>query len=210
MEEALDIIISTEQIGGDDPTVRIEDVRTGWPSYAPLGENGEIVVSHDYPTNLVLSTREQKGTGDWNQSVLFGPGGNGAAAWPRVVTSDEDNNTIHIIASSYNPYEGQENALLYYRSLDGGESWENEAEVLDGTGEDYYTEMPNDNYGWADPNGGAIAFVVGGAWNDLFMMKSTDNGDSWEKQLSGNTLIHYLFGKKQSLIHFFVLIILQT
>jgi len=166
---------------GDDPTVRIEDVRTGWPSYAPLGENGEIVVSHDYPTNLVLSTREQKGTGDWNQSVLFGPGGNGAAAWPRVVTSDEDNNTIHIIASSYNPYEGQENALLYYRSLDGGESWENEAEILDGTGEDFYTEIPNDNYGWADPNGGAIAFVVGGAWNDLFMMKSTDNGDSWEK-----------------------------
>ena len=31
--------------GVDIPSVRIEDVRTGWPSYAPLGANGEIVVT---------------------------------------------------------------------------------------------------------------------------------------------------------------------
>ena len=30
----------------DWPEERIESDRTGWPSYAPLGENGEIVFSH--------------------------------------------------------------------------------------------------------------------------------------------------------------------
>jgi len=28
------------------PTERIESQRSGWPSYAPLGANGEIVVAH--------------------------------------------------------------------------------------------------------------------------------------------------------------------
>ncbi len=31
---------------GDYPTVRLEDDRTGWPSYAAWGENGEINVCH--------------------------------------------------------------------------------------------------------------------------------------------------------------------
>jgi len=49
---------------GDDPTARIEDERTGWPSYAPLGETGEIVVAH-LADGLKISTRDVKGTGDW-------------------------------------------------------------------------------------------------------------------------------------------------
>ncbi len=28
------------------PAERIESDRSGWPSYAPLGENGELIVSH--------------------------------------------------------------------------------------------------------------------------------------------------------------------
>jgi len=31
---------------GAAPEARIETVKTGWPSYAPLGINGEIVVAH--------------------------------------------------------------------------------------------------------------------------------------------------------------------
>lgn len=53
---------------GDIPSVRIEDVRTGWPSYAPLGTNGEIVVTHTAASGLYISKRDQKGTGTWNYS----------------------------------------------------------------------------------------------------------------------------------------------
>ena len=166
---------------GPEPTARIEDVRTGWPSYAPLGANGEVVVSHDFPNGLVVNTREQKGTGDWASSTLFGPAGNEGIAWPRICTAGQDGNTIHLLVNSYNNWAGQTAAMFYYRSLDGGNTWDIEAEVLEGTGADYYNEINADDYVWAEPNGGAIAFLVGGAWFDLFMMKSIDNGDTWEK-----------------------------
>jgi len=162
---------------GDYPTARIEDERTGWPSYAPLGETGEIVAAH-LADGLKLSTREQKGTGDWAYQTLNGPTD---LTWPRVSTAGDDNMTIHLLANSYVEYEGQTTALFYYRSLDAGTTWDIEAEVIDGMGDDYYTEIGADDYVWADPNGGAIAFLVASAWSDMFIMKSTDNGDSWEK-----------------------------
>ena len=48
------------------PEFRIENTRTGWPSYAPFGENGEIVCAHtgDVSLGLQFSWRENKGTGD--------------------------------------------------------------------------------------------------------------------------------------------------
>lgn len=161
----------------DSPVSRVEDERTGWPSYAPFGENGEIIVAH-LDSGLKISTRENKGEEGWSYQTLSGPT---SLKWPRMITSGEDNNIIHILANSYDPYGGQPRALFYYRSSDAGATWDTEAEVLEGTGSDYYTEIEADAYVWAEENGGAIAFLVGGAWMDLFMMKSTDNGDSWEK-----------------------------
>jgi len=166
---------------GPEPTARVEDVRTGWPSYAAWGANGEIIMSHDFPNGLVYSTREEKGTGEWTYSTLYGPAGNEGVAWPRLITSGENNDNIHVLVNSYDEYAGQAAAMFYYRSLDGGETWDIEAEILEGTGEDFYTEINADDYVWAEANGGSLAFLVGGAWFDLFMMKSTDNGDSWEK-----------------------------
>ena len=165
---------------GPEPTERIEDQKTGWPSYAPLGETGEIVVAHTVSDGLLFSSREVKGTGEWTYKLKNGPAP-ADLTWPRLITAGEDNNTIHLLANSYVAYEGQATALLYYRSLDGGESWENDGEVLDGTGEDYYMEISADDYVWAESNGGAIAFLVASAWQDMFMMKSVDNGESWEK-----------------------------
>ena len=48
---------------GTAPTEQIEDEKTGWPSYAPLGENGEIAVAHG-SNGLIMSTRDEKGTGE--------------------------------------------------------------------------------------------------------------------------------------------------
>lgn len=167
-------------VWGPEPTARIEDERVGWPSYAAFGENGEIVVAH-LSSGLKISTRDVKGTGDWNYQTLMGPSGAEGLTWPRMTTGGENHNTVHILANSYDPYGGQERALLYYRSQDAGASWNIEGEIIDGTGSDYYNEINADDYVWAEPNGGAIAFLIGGAWTDMFMMKSTDDGDSWEK-----------------------------
>ena len=45
---------------GDMPTERIEDERTGWPTIAPWGPNGEVLISHN-GLNILVHSRETKG-----------------------------------------------------------------------------------------------------------------------------------------------------
>jgi hypothetical protein len=167
---------------GSEPEGRLESIRAGWPSYAPWGENGEIVSSHDFATSeIYLLTREDKGTGDWNEDIFSYSSGPPELSWPRITTSGENRDIVHLLANSVNEYEGQPSAVVYSRSVDGGETWETENIIIDGMGSDDYFEIAADEYVWAEPNGGAIAFLVASAWHDLFMMKSTDDGETWEK-----------------------------
>jgi hypothetical protein len=164
------------------PPARLETFRAGWPSYAPWGPNGEIVVSHDFTAlELYFLTRPEKGTGAWDQNVFTYTNGPTTLAWPRMITSGDDHNIIHLLANTDGVYLGQAFGIVYSRSFDGGTTWDIENEVLDGTGAEYYTEITADQYVWANPVGDNIAFLVASAWHDLFMMKSTDNGDSWQK-----------------------------
>lgn len=173
---------------GSVPAQSVETVRTGWPSYAPLGANGEIVVSHISGTaGLVINKRSTKGTGDWIESTLPIPAGAGGLLWPRMITSGEDNNTVHIITLT-SPvgnggmiYNDQDGAILYYRSTDGAETWDIEAHFFTELGADFYTSFSADTYGWADAVGNTIAFGIGDPWHDLILMKSDDNGETWTK-----------------------------
>ena len=166
---------------GPIPTQRIEDTRCGWPSYAPWGENGEINVSHNGVEGLEICTREVKGTGDWVQENYLGPPGlENDPTWPRIATTGDNHEVIHMFYNSYVAWQGQATALLYSRSMDGGETWDPRDVILDGIGEDYYTEIGADDYVLAS-KGNTVMLLIGGAWNDLVIMKSEDNGDSWDK-----------------------------
>ncbi len=167
----------------DMPTERIENERVGWPSYAPLGDNGELVVAH---TGLVLklSTRENKGTGDWEYQEFAGPEGQDIL-WPRVTTNG---NTIHMVgalpnvANGGSVYEGLDGAIVYSRSTDGGETWVDENILLPGIDSDTYLGINADEYVWAQ-RGDVIALAVTSNWygHDTFIIKSEDNGETWEK-----------------------------
>lgn len=169
---------------GDEPTARIEPVRTGWPSYYPLG-NGELIVAHDFVSGLQISKRPEKGTGAWTTSFLAAPAGATKVSWPRVITVG---NTIHIIAISGVPYQGLDLALLYYRSTDGGVTWENpvilpglDAVSLGAGSGKSFSGFGSDSYAWAAPKGDTIAFAVASGMGGAWIMKSFDNGVSWSK-----------------------------
>jgi len=181
---------------GLEPTERVESDRTGWPSIAAFGENGEIMVSHisggtSGMDGQLFNHRPNKGSGDWTEFLLEGPDEDHPLIyWPRMVNIEEDNTVIqHLtvtapVANGGAIYQGQDGALLYSRSDDGGETWDPEFELLEGLGIENYLSISADDYVWAQPRGETIAFVVSNTWdNDLFIMKSEDNGTSWEKTI---------------------------
>ena len=164
------------------PTERIEGERVGWPAIAPYGETGEIVCVHTSADGLLFSWRPVKGEGDWSTFGLYGPAGTGGLTWPRMVTSGENNEVIHVIATLFDEeFDNQDSPLYYSRSFDGGVTWDPENVVLEGVGPDYSPGFGGDEYCFATPVGETIAFVAFGGFTDGVVMKSTDNGDNWER-----------------------------
>jgi hypothetical protein len=166
---------------GPAPTARIETSKAGWPSYQPYGPNGEMVVTHHNTAGLIICKRDTKGNGAWTESILPGPTGAVDISWPRTVTSGLNHDKIHVIATTYSAYQGLNLALLYYRSLDGGLTWDQQHVVLPGMTSANYKGFAGDCYAMAQPVGDNLAFVVGDNWVDLFLMKSTDGGTTWTK-----------------------------
>ncbi|MBN1340975.1 MAG: hypothetical protein JXA03_16725, partial [Bacteroidales bacterium] len=144
---------------GPIPTTRIESDRGGWPSVAPFGEDGEIVVDHiagGVGTGLLFNHRATKGTGAWTEFNFQGPaGGWETITWPRMVTSGVNNDVIHLIHTTYpvanggQIYNGMDPALLYSRSADGGATWDPLHAQLPGTTIDFYKDISADEYTWA-------------------------------------------------------------
>lgn len=171
---------------GPEPTARIESNRAGWPNYGPLGPTGEIVISHRNATNpLYVNTRQVKGTGAWTELILDGPADASGLDWPRMVTTGPDHMYVHLIAVTGPTgnggviWNGLDGAIVYNRSLDGGVTWDG-WQLLDGMTSAEYLGFSADTYAIA-AEGDNICIVEGDSWNDLFMMKSTDNGETWTK-----------------------------
>lgn len=169
---------------GPAPTARIETVRTGWPNISPLNATGELVIAHNSTTSLVFNSRPVKGTGSWTQTTpLTVPTGITDLVWPRMITNGTTNQNIHIITIGRGSLGGQTASLLYYRSLNGGSTWDKMGVQLPGTDGTFYLAFGGDDYTWIEPHHDTIAFLVGGHWTDTFLMYSYDNGNTWTKKI---------------------------
>jgi hypothetical protein len=177
---------------GVEPSVRLETQRTGFTNVCLAANGNELVLSHTAvgtnPGALALLSRTPKGSGTWgeNASVLPSPSP-GGLLWSRMVRGGTDNNTIHVIVLTQpvaNPpgtiYKGQDGALLYSRSLDGGNTWDKVQVSLPGIDSSEYAGFGGDTYA-IDANGNTVAIVIGGFVNDWILLKSTDNGETWTK-----------------------------
>jgi flagellar hook assembly protein FlgD len=161
---------------GPAPTARIEAVRTGWGSYAPLGLNGEVVAAHN-GTNLEISKRDTRFSGAWTESAYVGVA---QPTWPKIVTSGDEHQYLHIFYHSYNEYGGMPGAIIYTRSADGGATWDPADVIPTGMGPEEYFEFQSEEYAVAS-KGDVVAIFVAGTWADMFVLKSVDNGENWEK-----------------------------
>ncbi len=188
---------------GDVPASRIEEVRTGWPSIAPYGAEGEILVSHGHENGLCYYIREKAGEGEWDGPHAI-PNPTMAEftdlteelqlSWPRIATTGENNDVLHIFAAG----QGEENlAQFYVRSTDL-ENWEvkyapvqeNNLHLVNiGEAYSYYA---GDDYA-VSTNGDRIAVVYCSGWTtNVYCYESSDAGLTWESRLVWESPIHGL------------------
>lgn len=182
----------TKWTGEASSTERIENERTGWGTICPVGSKGEIVVSHDGTRGLVIATRANKGTGEWNFSKLVGPEVKKGAetsttlSWPTMTTNG---NTIHLFACTEQTtgyvFEGVQTALVYirgtYDEATNNVEWEN-AKLVEGMGSDFVKSYSGDAYN-VTSNGDKVAILIADRTTDVFYCISEDNGKTWKRNV---------------------------
>jgi hypothetical protein len=177
---------------GPEPEGILESYRSGWPEYDQYGENGEIVVSHISGTGvaegLTLLNRENKGTGTWTELNFLGPPQCEGLLWPRIATGGVDHSVIHLLAVTVPngncgpPYQDQDMAILYSRSLDGGNNWAPKNYIIPLINSNYYNGFSADVYD-INAQGDNVGILIGGKWIGLLLLKSNDGGNTWAKTI---------------------------
>jgi len=195
-----------------DPKERIESMRTGWGTHAFTNE-GEIVVAHDGSTGIVVNTREKWGEGEWTEYIIKGPEyklcatvatctnpiTTTALLWPTMASNGD---TIHMVCvtdqwpagTQYKPYprpEGQppfgymgySTVPLYYRSCDGGKTWDIKEHNFMAEGMTSYEVCmtSGDNYVIA-VKGSHVVLGYSDYMGFCNYMESRDSGVNWEKK----------------------------
>lgn len=167
---------------GPEPTVRIESEKTGWPSMAQYGANGEIVVSHT-GNGLVYYIRETKGEGEWVRGEVPNPNVGASAqllTWARVITSGPNKDIIHIVAADQD--DATLDSYIYYaRSEDGGATWD--VGYFPGMEGDEAGVYSADYYALASKGDIVACLFTGSVTGNTYIMKSEDNGLTWEKKM---------------------------
>lgn len=172
---------------GETPYDRIEDVRIGWPSLGHLANGFEFALSHGSTGGLVFATRDAVGSGAWTTTtlpaLLDADGNDIWHLWPRAAVGGADGNTIHAICISAPEgnggvlLNGQDGAMIYMRSTDGGANWDMQTFAeLDTSA--FAGGFVADSYA-IHAEGDKVAFAVFGGFDDTFAMISEDNGETW-------------------------------
>ncbi|MDC0600449.1 hypothetical protein OAO65_04005, partial [Flavobacteriales bacterium] len=176
---------------GEIPYDRIEDVRIGWPSMGHLGNGSEFALSHGSTGGLVLATRDAVGYGNWSTSTLPAMSAEDGTdiwhLWPRAAVGGADGNTIHAICISAPEgnggvlLNGQDGALIYMRSTDGGANWDMQTFAELDTAS-FAGGFVADSYA-IHADGETVAFACFNGFDDSFAMTSTDNGETWSYEV---------------------------
>ncbi len=174
---------------------RIEPVRTGFGSIGRVSNVGDIVVAHQTNTDALQVTRNTStgATQNWistaETSMPF--------LWPRMAVGGPDGKTVHVIALTIpsvgdfggTPYNGIDGALLYNRSTDGGQTFDDTYIQVPGMDSTIFGAIGGDAYA-IDARGNTVAFVTGDLTTSLMLWKSIDNGVTWDS----TTILRFPYG----------------
>ena len=176
---------------GMQPLNRLENSRGGWPSIIAMGSGKEASITHNTDNaHINMTHRSTIGTGSWTEqnisSLNDSTGIYRDMIWNRSAVGGLNKETIHMIAvtASSNfagvPFNGLDGALVYYRSQDEGVTWDIQDMQLPGMDTSMFTGMSGDVY-TVTAQGETVVVAYFNDWGDSFIVKSIDNGTTWEK-----------------------------
>jgi len=179
--------------------MRLGGIPVYWGSYAQWGPNGEAVMARSFfkhefngiqiEDGIVLFTRETRGEGDWTITPVPYPDDANPLffyAWGAMATSGEQNQYIHIMTPMSTrdlpaqQYHGYNEPVLYFRTQDG-KTWEVEGQVVpEMVGQEWGRDSNfSDGFSFAS-QGNTIACSFISIGSHGFVLRSLDNGDTWE------------------------------
>lgn len=172
----------------DMPETRVEPYKTGWPSIARWGANGEILLCHGNG-HMQCFTREIAGEGEWQEMGALPdypegyPYSTEYGTWPRVVTCGENNNIIVAVAAlqhSFKPaIDSTDVRTVMYRSEDATNWTISYGPLADLPTPYHIGNFSADDYALA-ANGNTVALLYSGCLtNSVWMFKSEDCGLTW-------------------------------
>lgn len=176
------------------PTARIENGRTGFGTMCITPGGTEFVLSHRAAAagQYLLHTAKRPVTGGaWVNGIIPSALPNGLL-WPRCAAGS--GNTIHAIAlttpTAANtggvPVNGKNGDILYFRSDDGGATWNIQDFQLPGNDDLVNWGHGGESY-VIDADGENVVIGIFPFMQDIIYYKSTDGGDNWTKHTVYNS-----------------------
>jgi hypothetical protein len=161
--------------------------RTGFGSIGRISDVGDIIVAHNAgtPSQALVVSRNPNLTETQNWIVNVET--EMSLIWPRMAVGGPDGKTVHVIGLTEptggtftgTPFNGINGALLYNRSTDGGQSFDQTMVQLPGVDSSIFDGFSGDAYA-IDSRGNTVAFVSGETNTRVMLWKSSDNGVTWD------------------------------
>jgi Putative metal-binding motif/Secretion system C-terminal sorting domain len=163
------------------PTSRIESFRTGWPSLVHTADGNEWVFAHN-GSGIQSLKRDLINGGNWQEMGVIPSAAGEPILWNRACSGGPDGNTIHMVASTTVNgalIDGMDQQVLYYRSQNGGLSWDITDMTFEGTSAPMYG-FGGDTYAMS-ASGNTVAVACFGSLQDSYVWISFDNGSNWTR-----------------------------
>ena len=168
---------------------KIEEEKTGFGCAARYGQNGIVVVSRNATTlrcgvYIIEDKDNLPAAGTVKPIIEWDTEHN--IHFPTAMCTGPNHDHIHILFTALNEVtdDGQTNPFYYFRSMDGGQTWD-EYRTIEWLGRDYAPQYGSgqDAYFIENNGGNELNIVVNTRRGDGAILTSYDEGDTWERKV---------------------------
>ncbi|MBQ8958322.1 MAG: T9SS type A sorting domain-containing protein [Bacteroidales bacterium] len=158
---------------------RVENEKTGFGSIARYLDNSIIVAAHTATEMGIYYIEDKDNITPGCAETVCHLENSKSPTWPAIMTSGANRDIVHVVALGYD-----DNQIYYYRSKDGGKTWDKENVILPFLTAEYGSDWGSNCYYWMETTeDNCLALVINNAWSDGMVLYSYDDGDTWERKV---------------------------